>query len=41
MGPQYGPLASLMGSGLEAPVLKVVSNGIAMGLKGFRIWGPY
>ena len=30
MGPAYGPLPSLKGSGLWAPKLKVVYNGVTM-----------
>ena len=32
MGPWYGLLSSLKGSELSAPVAKVVSSGIQMGL---------
>ena len=41
MGPWYGPLPSLNGSELWAPVLKAVYNGVAVALKGFRLGGPY
>ena len=38
----YGPLVwPLKGSELWAPVLKVVLNGVAMVLSGFRSRGPY
>ena len=40
-GPLCGPLASLKGSQLWAPVLEVVFNGMIMGLQGFKIRGPY
>ena len=40
-GLQYGPLPSFKGSEPWAPVLKVVSNGVVRGLKGFRIRSPY
>ena len=33
MDPQYGPLSSLEGPELWAPVLKVACNGVIMGLK--------
>ena len=41
ISPWSGSLASLKGSELWAPVLKVVSNGIIMRLYGFRTRGPY
>ena len=41
-GCSYGPpQASLKGSELQASVLKVVCNGVPLGLDGFRINGPY
>ena len=36
----YGPLASSKGSELCAPILKVVHQGVIVGLSGFRIKGP-
>ena len=36
-GSSYGPLAPLQGSEPGAPVLKVVSNGIIMGLEEFEL----
>ena len=36
-GFSYGPLASLKGSELRAPVLQVVCNGVIIAEKGFRI----
>ena len=42
MGPWYGPFASLEGSELQAPVLKVVYNGgIIIGVEGFQIIGAH
>ena len=40
-GPLHGPLPSLKGSELWAPVLQVVFHGVKMDLHGFRIRGLY
>ena len=39
--PAHGPLASLRGSELWAPVLKVVCSVVIMDVLSFRIRGPY
>ena len=41
MGPWYGPLASIEGSELWGPILKVAYHGVIVSLQGFQMRGLY